>query len=78
MAIPEFFADLMQKRDELRVHLQLAGKEAEQEWDELTKEWDEFLTKAQFEKSSEEVGEAARHLGLRMKAAYDRLRNAMD
>ena len=68
--------DLQQRSDEMRVQLNLAGKEAEQEWDNLTSEWHKFMSKAQFDKSSEEVGEAAKELGLKMKAAYDRIRDA--
>jgi hypothetical protein len=51
-------------------------RKAEDEWNELTKEWDTFLSKSQFDKSAEEVGEAARDLGLKMKAAYDRVKKA--
>jgi len=71
-------ADLQQRRDELKLHLHLASKDAEGEWQELMSEWDKFLTKAQFDKSSDEVGEAARALGLKLKAAYDRMKNAAD
>ena len=69
-------ADLQKRRDELKLHLHLASKEAEGEWQELMAEWDKFLTKAQFEKSSEEVGEAARDLGVNLKTAYDRMKKA--
>ena len=69
--------DLKRARDELRVQLHLASKDAEDEWSNLTGEWDKFLTKVQFDKSSDEVGEAAKELGLRMKAAYDRMKKAM-
>lgn len=68
--------DLQTHRDELRLQLHLASKEAEEEWQALTEEWDRFLTRAEFEKSAEEVGEAAREVGLKMKAAYDRLKKA--
>ena len=74
----DIIADLKQKRDELRLQLHLGTKEAEQEWEELMTHWDKFLTVSQFEKSSDEVGEAARELGLRMKDAYDRMRKALD
>ena len=70
--------DLKRTRDELRLQLHLATREAEDEWGDLTREWDTFLTKAQFDKSSEEVGEAAKHLGMRMKEAYDRMKKAID
>lgn len=66
--------DLKQRRDELRLQLHLGSKEAEEEWAELTAEWDKFLTRTQFEKNAEEVGEAAREIGLKMKEAYDKMR----
>jgi hypothetical protein len=49
----------------------MAGMEAEQEWDGLVSEWDKFLSISQFDQTAEEVGEAARRLGLKMMAAYD-------
>ncbi len=76
--ISGFIAELKQKRDELRLQLHLGTKEAESEWEDLTSEWDKFLTRAQFDKSSEEVGEAAKELGLKMKQSYDRFKKAVD
>ena len=76
--IADFIADMKQKRDELRLQLHLGTKDAEVEWEELTAEWDKFLSQAQFDKSQEEVGEAARDLGLRMKQAYDRFKKAAE
>ena len=76
--LSNLIADLMQKRDELRLQLHLGTKEAEDEWQALTEEWDKFVSKAQFDQSKEEVGEAARELGLKMKDAYDRFKGAMD
>ncbi len=70
--------ELAQRRDELKLQLHLASKDAEDEWHELTAEWDKFLTRAELDKSAEEVGEAARELGLKMKAAYDRMRKEAD
>ncbi|SNT16068.1 hypothetical protein [Tropicimonas sediminicola] len=70
--------DLKRARDEMRLQLHLASKEAEDEWTELTGEWDKFLSRSQFDRSTEEVGEAARQLGLRMKDAYDRMKKAVD
>lgn len=75
--LEEILAELAQARDELRVQLHLASKDAEDEWDNLTEEWDKFLSRSQFDKSSEEVGEAARQLGMRMKDAYDRMKKAI-
>jgi hypothetical protein len=66
--------DLQQRRDELKLQLHLASKEAEDEWEDLMSEWDKFLSRSQFDKSAEEVGESARQLGLRMKSAYDNMK----
>lgn len=76
--LAKIMEDLATRRDELKLQLHLASKEAEDEWTELTAEWDKFLTRSQFDKSSEEVGEAARELGIKMKTAYDRMRKAAD
>ncbi|NOD95357.1 hypothetical protein GS636_21375 [Ruegeria sp. HKCCD4884] len=75
--IAKWMDDLKQTRDELRLHLHLGAKEAEDEWESLMRDWDSFLSKSQFEKSEEEVGEAARELGLKMKAAYERMKKAV-
>jgi len=72
----ELVANMQQKRDEMKLQLHLASKEAEEEWDGMVTEWDKFLSAAQFQKSTEEVGEAARELGLRMKNAFDRMKDA--
>lgn len=65
---------LKQTRDEIKLQLHLGTKEAEDEWDELVGEWDKFAAKAQLEKSSDEVADAARDLGLKLKAAFDRMK----
>ncbi len=69
--LKKMMAELQQKRDEIKLQLHLGSMEAEQEWDGLVSEWDKFLSTTQFEKTAEEVGDAARELGLKMKAAYD-------
>lgn len=75
--ISKMLKDLQQRRDELKLHLHLASKDAENEWEELMGDWDKFLSRSEFEKSSEEVGEAARQLGLKMKDAYDRMKKTL-
>ncbi|MBE9475642.1 MAG: hypothetical protein IME92_00765 [Proteobacteria bacterium] len=65
-------AELKQKRDELKVQLHLGTMDAEEEWDTLVADWDKFLSTSQFNRDAEEVGEAAREIGLKMKAAYDK------
>ncbi len=76
--IEKLMDDLKRKRDEIRVQLHLASKEAEDEWDELTAEWDRFVARSHLDKSAEEVGEAAKELGLKIKAAFDRLQKPGD
>ena len=68
--------ELQQRRDELKLQLHLASKEAEDEWTELQAQWDSFLSRSEFDKTADEVGESARQLGLRMKAAYDKLKKS--
>ena len=72
----DIMANLKQRRDELRLQLHLASKDAEDEWEELTAEWDKFLSHSQFEQTAEDVGEAAKEIGLKMKAAYDRMKKS--
>lgn len=69
--LKSMMAELQQKRDEIKLQLHLGSMEAEDEWDALVSEWDKFLSKSQFDQTADEVGEAARDLGLKMKAAYD-------
>ena len=78
MDIKRLMEELAQRRDELKLQLHLASKEAEDEWAELTQEWDKFLSRTEFDKTADEVGESARQLGLKMKAAYDRMKSSGD
>jgi len=75
--ISKIMKDLQQRRDEIKLQLHLASKDAEDEWEDLMSEWDKFLSKSQFDKSAEEVGEAARELGVKMKIAYDRMKKSL-
>jgi hypothetical protein len=70
-------AELRHKRDEIKLQLHLGSMEAEQEWEILVSDWDKFLSVSQFEQTAEEVGEAARDLGLKMKTTYDRAKEAV-
>ena len=72
--ISKMLKELQQHRDELKLQLHLASKDAEDEWEDLMGEWDKFLSRSQFDKSAEEVGEASRQLGMKMKDAYDRMK----
>ena len=72
----DFTAKLKQTRDELKLQMHLASKEAEEEWEDLIKDWDAFVQKTQLDKSADEVGEAAKELGMKIKTAFDRLRKS--
>ncbi|MDK3018315.1 hypothetical protein [Pseudodonghicola flavimaris] len=74
--LDDLTAKLKQARDELKLQLHLGSKEAEEEWEALVSDWDKFVQKTQLDKSAEEVGEAARDLGLKIKAAFDRMRKS--
>jgi hypothetical protein len=76
--ISKMLKELQQHRDELKLQLHLASKDAEDEWEDLMGEWDKFLSRSQFDKSAEEVGEASRQLGMKMKDAYDRMKKSLD
>jgi hypothetical protein len=76
--ISKILKEMQQRRDELKLQLHLASKDAEDEWEDLTGEWDKFLSRSQFDKSAEEVGEASRQLGVKMKDAYDRMKKSLD
>jgi len=80
----EMVQDLKQSRDELRVQINLASKEAKQEWQELEEKMEDFSAKArQFSKDAglketgEGLGEALGSLGHELKQGYERLRKAM-
>ena len=69
----DFIEELKQKRDELRVQVNLASKEARDEWDELEDKMDRFLARAELRKTGEGVGDALGKLGEEIKLGYKRL-----
>lgn len=73
----DMIADLKQKRDELRVQINLASKEARDEWEELEEKMGEFTSKAQLDETGEGIGKALGELGHEIKLGYERLRNAL-
>jgi hypothetical protein len=79
----EMLEELRQKRDELRVQMNLASKELREEWDELEDKMDEFSHKAKafageagLKDTGEGVGKALGQLGHEIKLGYERLRKA--
>lgn len=73
----DLVADLRQKRDELRLKVHLASKEAQDEWEELEEKMQEFSSRAELGKTSEGLGDALGKLGEELKMGYKRVRNAI-
>ena len=80
----DLVAELRQKRDELRVRMNLASKELRDEWAELEEKMDEFSAKAKqfageagLEDTGKGVGKALGQVGHELKLGYERLRKAL-
>ena len=73
----DLVADLKQKRDELRLKIHLASKEAQDEWEELEEKMQDFSSKADLGKTGEGLGEALGKLGEELKLGYKRIRSAI-
>ena len=69
--------DLKRARDELRLQIHLASKEAQDEWHELEEKMEGFASKARLEETGEGIGQALGQLGNEIKAGYARLRDAL-
>jgi vacuolar-type H+-ATPase subunit D/Vma8 len=75
--LDDIFEDLKQKRDELRLQMHLASKEAKDEWDELEEKMEEFSEKAKLDETGQGVGKALGQLGHEIKLGYERLWTAV-
>ncbi len=82
--IDEILEDLKQRRDELRVKVNLASKEIKDEWEELEEKMEDFSGKARqfaedakLKETGEGIGDALGQLGHELKAGYDRIREAL-
>jgi chromosome segregation ATPase len=80
----DLIQELKQKRDELRVKVNLASKEIRDEWEELEEKMEDFSGKAKrfaddakLKETGEGLGEALGKLGHELKLGYERLRKAM-
>ncbi len=76
--------ELKQKRDELRVQINLASKEIKDEWNELEEKMEDFSGKAKqfsndakLKETGEGIGDALGQLGGELKRGYERIRNAL-
>ncbi len=68
---------LKQKRDELKLQMHLAGKDANDEWQDLEKKLKRFVEKAELQRSGDGVGDALQSLGRELKDGYERMRRAL-
>jgi len=80
----ELFEELKQKRDELRVRMNLASKEIRDEWQDLEKKMDDFADKAKqfaedakLKETGSVLGDALGKLGQELKLGYERIREAL-
>lgn len=73
----DLISDLKQKRDELRVQIHLASKEAQEEWKELEQKMDDFAARAELGRTGEGIGDALNQLGQELKRGYQRVRDAI-
>ena len=80
----DLVAELKQKRDELRVQINLASKEARDEWQELEDKMENFTAKAKdfageagLSETGEGIGKALGELGGEIKLAYERILKAI-
>ena len=76
--------ELQQKRDELRVQMNLASREMKDEWDELEEKLGELTdkarqiaTEANIKETGEGVGRALSQLGDEIKLGYERIWKAL-
>lgn len=73
----DLVAELKQKRDELRVQMHLASKDAKVEWEALEKKMEEFSTRAELDKTTEGISDALGKIGEELKLGYKRMRDAL-
>lgn len=80
----KLISELKQKRDELRVHMNLASRELKDEWDELEEKMDElgdkvknFADEADIKETGSGIADAVGQLGKEIKLGYERLWKAL-
>lgn len=78
--MPDFsnlFEDLKRTRDEIKLKIHLGSKDVQDEWGELEKRWSSFESKAELDRSAQDVGDAVKILGSELKDAFQRIRKAL-
>ncbi len=75
--LKSYIADLAQHRDELRLKIHLAAKDAQDEWHEAEKKWEQFARDAKLHESGKDVLAALGALGTELKTAYVRIKESL-
>ncbi len=82
--IDEIIEELKQKRDDIRVQINLASKEVKEEWEELEEKMEDFAGKAKqfsddakLKETGSGIGDALGQLGGELKRGYERIRDAL-
>lgn len=75
--LDKLIAEFKQKRDELRVQMDLASKDMEDEWDEFEGKWKEFMKKVDLEATGKGVTDSTMKLGEELKLGYQRILAAL-
>lgn len=75
--IDDIIEDLKQRRDELRLQIHLASKEANDEWNELEEKMEKFTADAKLTETRAGVSEALGQLGQELKLGYGRIWQAI-
>lgn len=73
----DLIEELRQKRDELRLQMNLASMELKDEWEELEAKMEDFTSKAKLGDTGAGVGTALGDLGRELKLGYERLWKAI-
>jgi len=82
--LDDIVEDLKQKRDEVRVQINLASREIKDEWTDLEEKMEDFSGKvskfagdAQLKETGEGLGNALGQVGQELKQGYERIRDAI-
>jgi hypothetical protein len=70
-------SNLKQIRDELKLQIHLAKKDAQDEWEDLEDKMEDLVEKAGLGETGEGVKGAVEELGEELKLGYERIREAI-
>ncbi|MEE1609937.1 hypothetical protein [Microvirga sp. CF3016] len=69
--------DLKRTRDEIRLKIHLGSKEVQDEWSELEGRWIAFESRAELDRSAQDVSDAVKILASELTDAFNRVRKAL-